>query len=92
MNTRFSAHQTKSVVAFKFEGGAFDARYIAGRFIFYGDFEAFALRISQVLPHEHAGPIASFGAPCACLNVDEGIALVGFIVEHAPEFELLHNA
>jgi hypothetical protein len=39
------------------------------------------------LPQQHAGPVAGLGAASAGLNIDEAIAGIGRVVEHAAEFK-----
>jgi hypothetical protein len=51
--------------------------------------EALALAVLQVLAQQHAGPVAGLGAAGAGLDVDEAVARVGRVAEHAAELELL---
>ena len=92
VHARFGAQQAEGVFAFHFDGGAFDAGGFARRFVFQIGFEAFALGVFQVLAQQHAGPVLRFGAARAGLDVDEAIAGVGRLVEHAAKFQLLDRA
>ena len=88
MNAGFGAQQAESVLAFDFDGRAFDARHVTGRFVFDCSFETFAFGVFQILAQQHAGPVASFGATCAGLDVEEGVARVRLLAEHAAKFEV----
>ena len=53
-------------------------------------FEAFAFGIAHIHAIQHARPVFRFGAACACHDVDEAVVAVGFLVEHALEFQIGH--
>ena len=40
------------------------------------------------MAQQHAGPITSLGATSAGLDVEEGVARVGLLAEHAAKFEI----
>jgi len=86
------AQQAVGVFAFDLDGGTLDASHIAWRFVLDTGLETFAFGVFQVLTQEHLGPVAGLGAASARLQVDKTIARVGWLVEHAPEFELLDLA
>ena len=50
--------------------------------------EALALAVLQVLAQQHLRPVAGLGAAGAGLDVEEAVARVGRVVEHAAELEL----
>ena len=88
----FGAQQTKSVFAFDFQSGALDTRHITRRLVFQRGLETFALGVFQILAQQHAGPVTGLGAARTRLDVQECVAGVSWIVEHAAEFELFDVA
>ncbi len=89
MHASFGAQQAERVFTVDLDRCALDAGRVAGSFVLNGGRETLAFGIPQVLAHQHAGPVAGFGASGAGLNVDETIQRVGRIVEHPQEFEFL---
>jgi hypothetical protein len=83
------AQQAKGVVALDLDGGALDAGGVARGFVLDRRLEALALGVLQVLAQQHAGPVAGLCAAGAGLQVQEAVARVGRLVEHAAELELL---
>src|SRR4051812_2652917 len=85
------AQQAERVVALDLERGALDPRHVTGGLVLDRVLEALALGVLDVLAHEHAGPVARLGAAGAGLQVQEAVARVRRLVEHAPELEVLHD-
>ena len=86
----FGAQQAVGIIAFELDGGAVDARDFTKVFFQDVDFKAFAFGIAGVHAVQHACPVFRFGAACTCHDVDEAVVAVGFLVEHALEFQIGH--
>jgi hypothetical protein len=76
------------VVALDLDRGGLDAGDIAFGFFQQLSLEALAFGVFQVLPQQHRCPVAGLGTTGAGLDVDEAVARVRRIVEHAAEFKL----
>ena len=87
----FGAQQAESVFALDLDRGALDAGNIACGLILHRGGETFALGVAQVLPQQHAGPIAGFGATGTGLDVQKCVHGIGRVVEHAAEFQALNH-
>lgn len=87
----FGAQQAEGVVPLDLDRCALDAGGVARGFFFHRGLEALALGVLEVLAQQHAGPVAGLGAAGAGLDVQEGGQGIGRVVEHAAEFQLLHD-
>jgi hypothetical protein len=85
----FGAQVAESVVALHLDRGAADPGGVAFAFFEHFGLVALALAVLQVLTQQHGRPVAGLGAAGAGLDVDEAVARVGRVVEHAPELEFL---
>ncbi len=85
----FGAQLAVGVVALDLDRCAADARDVALGLFHHLGLEALAFAVTQVLPQQHAGPVAGLGATGAGLNVDEAIARVERVGEHAAELQRL---
>ena len=83
------AQQAEGVVALDLDRRAADAGDVALGLFHHLGLEALALAVLQVLAQQHLRPVAGLGAAGAGLDVDEAVARVGRVVEHAAELELL---
>src|SRR4029079_8555788 len=80
--------QAERVLALDLDGGAADAGDVAGRLFHDLGLEALPLAVLEVLAQQHRRPVARLGAAGAGLDVDEAVARIERVVEHAPELEL----
>ena len=91
MNASFCSEPAIGVFAFKTNGGTFDAGDIARGFFDEFCLEAAALPPSEIHSFQHGCPVLGFGAPGACLNVEEGIAVVHLARKHPAKFKFCDN-
>jgi hypothetical protein len=82
------AQEAERVLALDLDRRAADAGDVAGGLLHHLGLEALSLAVLEVLAQQHRRPVARFGAAGAGLDVDEAVARVERVVEHAPELEL----
>ncbi len=87
MHAGFGAQGAVGVFALDLDAGGLDAGHVAVGFFQQFGLEALAFAVFQVLAQQHRRPVAGFGAAGAGLDVDEAVAGVGRVVEHAAEFQ-----
>ncbi len=69
MDAGFRAQPAESVLSFKLDGGAFNARHIAGRFFYQFGLKALSFAPAQIHALDHGSPVLRFRAAGAGLNI-----------------------
>ena len=87
----FRPQEAIGIFAFHLDGGGLDAgNFAIGDFQDFG-LESLALAIAQVLAHDHGGPVLGFCAAGACLDINEAVAGVHGVGEHAQKFQVANG-
>ncbi len=81
MHALLAAQESVGIVALDTDGHRLDAGFVAGEQVDDLRLEALGFGPAQVHAFEHFGPVLSFGAAGAGMDIDQGIHVVGFAAE-----------
>ena len=78
------------VLALHGDGGARDARLVAGQDVHQFHRVSLALGPAGVHAQQHARPVAALGSSCAGVDLEEAADHIVRVAEHVAEFEFVH--
>src|SRR5688572_32107361 len=86
MDSALGLGEAVSILAGNEHGDAFDAGGFTGERVFHFDFPTATFGPALIHAHEHAGPIARFGATGAGVDAEDAVVFVVRTVEQDAEF------
>ena len=87
MHAGFGAQPTEGVGAVEADRGAFDTGHFAARGLDQLRGKSLGFAPAQIHAQEHFGPVLSFGAARAGLNIQKGMVRIRGAAEHAAKFQ-----
>jgi hypothetical protein len=91
VDARLLAEVAEGVIALEPDGRALEARFFSGLLVEDFYLESFPLRVSEVHPEEHLGPVLGFGPAGARVDRQDGVSGVVLVVEQRPELSFLQG-